>query len=690
MLDSVITIAAIVALLFAAGYALHRERSRAGLFLCGALLLTALLELFDLLSLSLPQAAVPWKWFSLVAESLLPFFWIMCSLTYARQAAPWRFGPLLKGVIALSLLFCLLPFAVPLDSFFYAPDFPLERLLFLGNVGYFYYLGLMAALIFALVNFETTLANASPESLDRVKFEIIGLGAFLGVLIFYFSQALVYRSLNMNYLQLRSLLYLVGLGLMAYSLLFRRGGVRIQVSRQAAFKSFVLVAVGLYLIMIGLLGEGMQYFGVSFQRTVTVSFAFIAGIVLLLLLLSQRFQREVKVALHKNFYQHKHDYRTQWLRFTEQLATSRSSDELLQRILSAYCDVFGMAGAALFLLEQNRGGYGMTATHNMQPMGALIKPDNSLVRFMVERTWVVNVRDDTPEVMEENGAFFRDNQISFVIPLFGAERMEGFIVLGRVIKEDEVYIYEDYDLMKTIARQASQAILHQRLSEQLSQAREVEAIGNIAAFVAHDLKNLVSNLSLIVENAGRFIQNPDFQQDMLVSLGNTVTKMQHLIGRLRNLGERDHFTAKPVNLLELAEKTARLASGSAVTVEGSAETVVVDENEMQNVIMNLLMNAIEASGPDRGVRIQVGNLGNPYLAVHDQGHGMSADFMRRELFKPFKTTKKKGLGIGLYQCKQTVESFGGRIEVDSEEGVGTTFTIWFSQGGEGGTPVGHC
>ncbi len=687
---SIITIAAIAAMLFAAGYALHRERSRAGLFLCGALLLTALLELFDLLSLGLILAAVPWKWFSLVAESLLPFFWIMCSLTYARQADPWRLGPLLKGVVALSLLFCLLPFAFPLDLFFYAPDFPLERLLFLGTIGYFYYLGIMAALIFALVNFETTLANASPESLDRVKFEIIGLGAFLGVLIFYFSQALVYRSLNMNYLQLRSLLYLVGLGLMAYSLLFRRGGVRIQVSRQAAFKSFVLVAVGLYLIMIGLLGEGMQYFGVSLQRTVTVSFAFIAGIVLLILLLSQRFRREVKVALHKNFYQHKHDYRTQWLRFTEQLSTSRSYDELLQRILSAYCDVFGMAGAALFLLEQNRGGYGMTATHNMQPMEALFRPDNSLVRFMVERTWVVNVRDNTPEVMEENGTFFHDNQISFVIPLFSAERMEGFIVLGRVIKEDEVYIYEDYDLMKTIARQASQAILHQRLSEQLSQAREVEAIGNIAAFVGHDLKNLVSNLSLIVENAGRFIQNPDFQQDMLVSLGNTVTKMQHLIGRLRNLGERDHFNARPVDLLQLAEKTARLASGSSVTVEGSTEMVVVDENEIQNVIMNLLMNAIEASGPDRAVRIQVGNLGTPYLAVHDQGHGMSADFMRRELFKPFKTTKKKGLGIGLYQCKQTVESFGGRIEVDSEEGVGTTFTIWFSQGAGNGALADQC
>ncbi len=688
--DLLITILAIVAMLFAAGYALHRERSRAGLFLCGALLVTALLELFDLLSLSALSGTVPWKWFSLVMESLLPFCWITCSLTYARQAGPWRLGPLLKGVIILSLLFCLLPFSVPLESFFYAPDFPLERLLFLGNIGYFYYLVIMASLIYALVNFETTLANASPDSLDRIKFEIIGLGTFLGVQIFYFSQALVYRSLNMSYLQLRSLLYLVGLGLVAYSLLFRsRGGVRIQVSRQAAFKSFVLVAVGLYLIMIGLLGEGMQYFGVSFQRTVTVSFAFISGIVLLLLLLSQRFRREVKVALHKNFYQHKYDYRTQWLRFTEQISTSRSSDELLQRILAAYCDVFGTAGAALFLLEQNRGGYGMTASHDMKPMDVLIRPDNSLIRFMVERTWVVNVRDNNPGIMEENRAFFHDNQLSFVIPLFGAERMEGFIVLGRVIKDDEVYIYEDYDLMKTIARQASQAILHQRLSEQLTQAREVEAIGNIAAFVAHDLKNLVSNLSLIVENAGRFIQNPDFQQDMLVSLGNTVTKMQALIGRLKNLGDRDHYTARPVDLLELAGKSARLASGAAVTVEGNSAVVMVDEQEMQNVIMNLLMNAIEASGPDKNVVVRVGNLGNPFLAVHDQGHGMSADFMRKELFKPFRTTKKKGLGIGLYQCKQTVESFGGRIEVDSEEGVGTTFTIWFSQNAAGGNQAGH-
>lgn len=677
----IISICAIIALLVSAGCTLYRERSRSGLYLGVSLILVALLELFDLLALNATSDAISWKRCALFMESLLPPFWILCSLTFARQAGPWKIGRLLQVMVAFSFVFCVLPFLFPLDSFFYAPDFPAERLLFLGNIGYLYYLGIMASLIFALVHFEATLANASPESLNRIKLEIIALGTILAVLIFYFSQALLYRSINMNYLTLRSFIYLVAMALMAYSLLFRRGNVRIQVSRRAAYKSFVLMAVGAYLVMLGLLGEGMQYFDVSFKRTVTISFAFLAGIVLLILLLSERFRREVKVALHKNFYQHKHDYRTQWLRFTQQIATSSSGEELLQRILAAYCDIFGISGAALFLFEKNRGGYSMSAAHELKPIDDIVSPENSLVRFMKERAWVINAKDENPEIMEENGRFFADNQISFVIPLFSGSNVEGFIILGRAIKEDEVYIYEDYDLMKTIARQTSQAILHQKLSEELLKTREIEAIGNVAAFVAHDLKNLVSNLSLIVDNAGKYIQNPDFQQDMLVSLGNTVTKMQRLIGRLKNLGEREHYVLQPVNLFELAEKTVRMVSGVPITVSGTPETALVDENEMQNVILNLLMNAIEASDPDEPIQVEIGLSGGPYLSVKDHGCGMSAQFIRSGLFKPFKTTKKKGLGIGLYQCRQTVESFGGRIEVNSEEGKGSIFFIKFGAQG---------
>lgn len=422
----------------------------------------------------------------------------------------------------------------------------------------------------------------------------------------------------------------------------------------------------------------MQHFGVSFPRTVTVSLAFLSGIGLLLLLLSERVRREVKVVLHKNFYQHKHDYRTQWLRFTEQLSTSRSGEELLRRILSAYCNIFGITGSALFLYEENRGGYCKVAEHEIELPETVIKPDNSLVRFMTEYTWVISIGEDVLDISAEDSQFFSCNSISFVVPIFDGERLEGFIVLGPPINSTEVYIYEDYDLMKTIARQASLAILHQRLSEQITHAREIEAIGNVATFVAHDLKNLVSSLSLIVENAVKYIHNEDFQKDMLSSLGNTVDKMQKLIGRLKNLGEQDQINQQKVNLLELAERTAQTIVGSNITVSGTAVVIRVDEGEIQKVILNLLMNAIEASDQNGAVAIEVGYAEFPYISVIDNGCGMSARFVRTEAFKPFRTTKKKGLGIGLYQCRQIVEAHGGKIQVHSEEGNGSIFTVLFT------------
>jgi len=682
MNTTIISITAVITLLIGASYALFHEKSRAGIFLFAALSDTALLELFDLLSLISLDSAFFWKECSLVAEALLPPFWLLCSLTFARQSGPWRIGPVHKLAIASTFLLSILPRILPVSSFIYAPDFPGEKLLFLGNTGFFFYISIMACLVISLVNFEVTLSNASPDALWKIKYEIIGIGTILTVLVFYYSQALLYRSLNMSYLPLRSFLYLVASLLIAYSLVCRRGKVRIQVSRQVAFKSIVLFAVGAYLAMLGLLGEGMQHFGLFFPRTVSISVAFLCGIALIIMMLSERIRREVKVVLHKNFYQHKHDYRTQWLRFTEQLSTSRSGEELLQRTLSAYCEIFGIKGAALYLYEEIRTGYVKIAEYEISIREELIAPENSLLVFMSKRAWVISISEDNSEIQNNDLSLFRDNMICFVVPLFDGERLEGFIVLGQPLNNKEIFIYEDYDLMKTIARQASLAIMHHRLSEQITHSREIEAIGNVATFVAHDLKNLVSNLSLIVENAARYIHNPDFQKDMLTSLGNTVVKMQKLISSLKNLGEREHLNLQRVNLLELVERTAQLVVGGRISVSGTAEIVRVDENEIQKVILNLLMNGIEASDSDAEIFIEVGYSIVPFIRVIDWGVGMSARYMRTELFKPFRTTKKQGLGIGLYQCRQIVEAHGGRIEVSSVEGSGTVFTVWFADSEE--------
>jgi len=681
MTHMLISKAAVISLLVLALHVFIRNRSRSGLSLCAALSVTAILELCDMLALT-DSDPLFWKRYSLYAESLLPLSWLLCSLTFARQPNIWNNGKILRAAIALAFILCVLPLTAPLEAFIFAPDFPLERVLFLNTFGLFFYLGIMASLAITLINFETTLVNASPDALWKIKLEVIGLGTIVAVLTFYYSQALLFRTINMNYLVFRSVLYIAAAALIAFSQLKRSGIAQIEISPQAAYKSLVLMALGTYLVLVGFLEKGMEHFGVSFPRAATVVLFFLIGVGLLILLLSYKVRRKLKVIIHKNLLHHKYDYHTQWLDFTEQISTARTGDELFHRILAAYCDTFCISGAAMFLYDENCRGYSMAARFEMEAINEIIAPDSALVSFMRERAWVFSTRDNYPVIAADNIEFLRTNRISFVVPLFDGNQLEGFIVLGEIINDEENYIYEDFDLMKTIARQAATAILHQKLSEQMAQSREIEAIGNLSAFVVHDLKNLVSNLSLIVQNAGKHMHNPDFQADMLNSLGNTVKKMQKLIGTLKNLKSKE-LNLQPIDLLQLTTKTAQLVMGHQVTVSGSSAIAMIDEIEIQNVIMNLIMNGIEASQAGAPLEIEVGSASSgSFIKVADHGNGMSAEYIRTELFKPFRTTKSQGLGIGMYQCQQVMRAHGGRIEVNSTEGAGSVFTILLSSGTE--------
>ncbi|OGU07582.1 MAG: diguanylate cyclase [Geobacteraceae bacterium GWC2_58_44] len=653
------------------------ERGRPRAFLAAPLLALALLELFDLCAVSGIAPQFPWKSGSLYVEALLPLLWLLLSLTHARESAEGGVGRWVKLMLGVTAALIAVPALLPANALFYAPDFPAERILFLTDAGYYYYVVILVLLVTALTNFEATLVNASPDALWRVKLEIVALGSMLAVLIFYYSHALLYRTLNMELVPLRSLLFVVATLMMSYSRTHWRGTARVKISQTVLLRSVVLAVVSGYLLLLGALGEGMKYFGPLFPRVLTLSLAFLSGMILLLLLLSERLKREIKVFLHKNFYQSKYDYRAQWLGLTERLATFESGEELLKRVLSAYCDIFGVKGGALFQHQEGCGWFCATAIQDMEQIKETLADDNALLSYLRQRRWVFCSKDDNPDILAENRELIEKHMISFVIPFFESEILTGFIVLGEQVVPGEQYRYEDYDLMKTIARQASIAIQHQRLSDQLTQAKAMEAVGNLATFVVHDLKNLAATISLVVENAGQHLDNPEFQKDMLSSLGNTSQKMHGLIGRLRNLGESELLHMRPVDLLALAERSARLVQGHPITVQGSRETVMVDEEEVQKVVLNLFLNGVEASQQGAPILAEVGFAGAPFIRVTDKGCGMSPRFVRSELFAPFHTTKLTGLGIGLYQCRQIIAAHGGRIEVSSVEGDGTVFTVWF-------------
>lgn len=671
------SIAISAATMYVLYFSLRKETASPPAPLVSAVMLAATLELFDLLLLVNPEQIYFWKKFSFMAEALLIPAWLWFSLTYSRQNGIQTITIPVRFLLMTSPLFVIYAFITPIHSVIYSPDFATEKVLFLSNQGFTFYLLMIVYLVAALIQLEQTLVHTAGPSRWKIKFELLGTGAFIALLIIYYSQGLLSRTINMQLVPMRSIVLTITLALMFYSRLKRGSGVSVRISQQFACKSVVLLAVGLYIICLGLAGEGMRYFGDGFQRAMIISLVFTAGIGLFIILLSESLKRKVTIFIHNNFYQSKYDYRTQWLQFTDRLSASQTSDCLLHSIVSEFCETFGMGSGALFIINQERDTYQQATAISTNNSGVMFNVTEPVIETLAGSRWIIDLRNNV-EASETShySAFFEDIGACFIIPLLMNESVDGFIILGRPHSSKEVYIHEDFDLMRTLAKQASSALLNLRLSDQLVCSRELAAIGKVSTFVMHDLKNLVLSISLILENAQDNISVPSFQNDMLMSLGNTVVKMRTIISRLKHLPEKESLQLTPVDLLQMAHDTAAMVTGRTLEVTGSRVIAEADREELQKVALNLMLNAVEATDGNTPVRVEVGENGSPFIRVKDEGCGIPEAFRQHILFKPFSSTKKQGMGIGLYQSKQIVEAHGGRIEVESSIDHGSEFTVW--------------
>ncbi len=652
-----------------------RGQGLRGWVLAPALAVVVAMELCDLMAFLRPGQWVFWKQKALYAESLLPGAWLLFSLVFAREGR-LRDLPLMPHfLLAASPLFLLSAFYVPIDSFIFSPDFPDERILFLGRAGYLFSIGLFLYLIYILVQLERTLVSMPRHARWRGKFEIFGAGTLLAALLLYYSQGLLHKTIDMNLLPARSMALTAAVVMMGWSRLRRGEATAIRVSREMAFRSVVVLAVGVYLVSLGLLGEGMRYLGDAQRRSIVLIAALAGGLGIVVIFLSEAARRKIRVFLHKSFYREKYDYRDEWLRFTRKLSVAESRDELHRAILAFYAETFAVQGAALFLRDPERGHYRPTASHGLGRVEGVFPVSSALVNSFGEEGWIFSSREDHPRVREESGEFLQAHRVSFVVPLRFDRTLEGFIVLGRIINEGEKYTFEDFDLMKMLALQATSTILSMNLSEQLAQSREMAAIGKVSAFVLHDLKNLVSNLALVVDTARDNISDPEYQMDMLQTLTATVRKMKALMLRLKTMEEKSALERRECPLQETIREGLQMIGGAQVKVHGKEVVAQIDPVEIQKVALNLVLNALEA-GNGRPVHVETGDAGRAFFRIRDQGCGMSEEFIRTRLFRPFETTKPKGFGIGLYQCRSIVEAHGGTIEVKSRTGEGTEFTVW--------------
>ncbi len=649
--------------------ALRGKATRSSWPLALAVLCGAAVELLDWLVMMRPEDLEAIKPAVLVFEGAQTPAWLAFTVFFARVYED-------RGIPLLQKLFlgaaCLLPLAAAMlygQRMFYAPDFATERLLFLEPPAFVFYLAMVVLSVVGLFNLEATIANAAHFRRWKIKFTVIGVVAVLAAQILYYSQGFLNRAIDMNLVPARSLALFLGIGLMWYSRAKRGPEVQIVFSRRLAFKSMVLVLAGLYLIGLGVVGEGARIFGEGLSRVLVLAAGILGGVAVLVLSLSESMQRKVRLFLQRNFYHEKYDYRIQWMQFTERLAAAHSREALYQAILLGYCEVFGIEGAMLFLLDHAQGRFQPVSRLEMDSTQFAPGKDHRMILDISRDLAVLDLRSgDLDPALGKAGA-------TFCVPLVLNQSLDGFILLGPAINEGENYDNEDFELMRNMALHVAAALLNLRLTEQLGRARDMEVMGKVSTFIVHDLKNLVYTLSLVVENANQHIAKPEFQQDMLATLNSTVSKMKVLISQLKVLPGRQNLKLGRHRLMQMARESCRLLPGAEFRFQGDDAEALIDAEEMQKVFVNLCLNAVEASG-DKPVTVEViGGEEECVFRVCDEGCGMDVEHIRENLFVPFKSTKAKGMGIGLYQCKQIVEAHGGRIEVESEPGKGSVFTV---------------
>jgi putative PEP-CTERM system histidine kinase len=242
------------------------------------------------------------------------------------------------------------------------------------------------------------------------------------------------------------------------------------------------------------------------------------------------------------------------------------------------------------------------------------------------------------------------------------------------------FMHQDLDLLKCVGDQVAASLRNLQLSGKLLQVKEMEAFQTMSAFFVHDLKNTASTLGLMLKNLPIHFNDPAFREDALRGVSKTVTHINNLIGRLSLLRHGLEIRRADADLNELVDKVLA-AHKSALNVElikdfQALPRISVDPEQLFKVVTNLVLNATEAVSQPGQVRVQTSQLnGWAVLAVADNGCGMSPEFLNRSLFRPFQTTKKAGLGIGMFQSKMIIEAHGGRIEVESETGKGSTFRV---------------
>jgi putative PEP-CTERM system histidine kinase len=660
-------------------------------FVAGMVALAAEGAFFGLAADSVfPERIVFWQKWRLLAVSFLPGTWLFFSLSYARGnyrdfIARWRLG-----LAAAFLLPVLLAVWFREDLIASAAKTESGRFVCgLGLSGYALILLFLLSAVLVLMNLECTYRASMGTMRWRIKFMVLGLGLLFVVRAYSSSQVLVLRSLDLSLQTINSCALLVACPLILWSL-SRAGHFQVNVypSHSVLSNSLTVILAGLYFLIVGVLAKVLSFLGSNAAFEFKAFLVLISLVLLTSLLLSDRIRLLAKRFVSRHFQRPQYDYRAVWRTFTEGIARRVEQPDLCAAVAKLVSEVFQALSVTVWLVDERKENLAFAASTSLsEAQGALLRLDTADAASAMtaltaqaepmdldssKEIWAVLLRRLHPDSFRKGG-----NRIG--VPLVAAGELMGVMILGDRVA-GVPYSLQDFDLLKSVGDQAAASLLNIQLSQRLSQAKQLEAFQAMSAFFLHDLKNTASTLSLTLQNLPLHFNDPNFREDALRGISKTVAHINDLISRLSVL--RQEFVIQPVEWDLNEVVTAALngqpqAPGLNLAKElRPLPKVRLDPAQIQKVVTNLVLNAGEAVGAGGQIRVETSQRnGCVVLAVADNGCGMSADFIQHSLFRPFQTTKKRGLGIGMFQCKMIVEAHQGRIEVESEPGKGATFRV---------------
>lgn len=542
--------------------------------------------------------------------------------------------------------------------------------------------GLSEAIV-GLLLVEQLYRTVAEDSRWNVKPICLALLFQFGFDLFLFADALMFGRFDADAFAVRGFVHTLTVPLLMLSSERNRNWTtRIRLSQRAAFHSATLLASGLYLLFTAGIGYYVRFTGGEWGRALQFALLIAASLLLALMLFSGSLRAKIRVLVGKHFFTYRYDYREEWLRFTNTLNPQGLPSDMGQQVIRGLSDMVESPAGILWQRDQSGLTYRQSARWNLPEIASSESADSPFISFLVESGWVINLEEyrcypgrysglDIPQWLSEMPNAW------LIIPLTVSNELLGFVVLASARTPISVD-WEVNDLLRTAGCQAASFLAKIQATEALLESRKFDAFNKMSAFVVHDLKNIITQLSLMLKNAEKHSQNPEFQQDMLSTVDHAVERMRQLMLQLRE-GAAPPGGVCGVNLVSLIEKVQREKSSQGRQIDTVIEANLFargHEERLERVVGHVVQNGLDASPVDSVLVITVRQVNDKAaIAVVDRGHGMSQEFIRDRLFKPFQSTKEMGMGIGAYESAQYIRELGGEIDVQSEQGHGSQITL---------------